>query len=54
MALYEMFASEFSKLKKQMEKLLENRFFRPSVSRWSVLILLVKKNDGSTRLCVDY
>lgn len=54
MALYEMFASELSELKKQMEELLENRFVRPSVSPWSVPILLVRKKDGSMRLCVDY
>ena len=37
-----------------MEELLEKHFIRPSVSPWGALVLLVKKKDGSMRLCVDY
>lgn len=54
MASYKMFASELSELKKQLEELLEKRFVRPSVSPWGTLVLLVKKNDGSMRLCIGY
>jgi len=37
-----------------LEELLEKHFIRPSVSPWGALVLLVKKKDGSMRLCVDY
>jgi len=51
---YRMSALELGELKKQLEKLLEKHFIRSSVSPWGALLLLVKKNDGSMRLCVDY
>ena len=54
MAPYRMSASELSELKKQLEELLEKNFIRPSVSPWGAPVLLVKKKDGSMRLCVDY
>ena len=53
-APYRMSALELCELKKQLEELLEKQFIRPSVSLWRALVLLVKKKDGSTRLCVDY
>jgi len=53
-APYRMSASELGELKKQLEELLEKQFIRPSVSPWGALVLLVKKKDGSMRLCVDY
>jgi len=51
---YRMCASELGELKKQLEELLEKQFIRPSVSSWGAPLLLVKKKDGSMRLCVDY
>src|ERR1051325_12117107 len=54
MAPYRMSASELSELKKQLEKLLEKKFIRPSVSPWGAPVLLVKKKEGTMRLCVDY
>ncbi|MCI11448.1 RNA-directed DNA polymerase (Reverse transcriptase) [Trifolium medium] len=54
MAPYRMSASELKELKKQLEDLLEKKFIRPSVSPWGAPVLLVKKKDGSMRLCVDY
>jgi len=45
---------ELGELKKQLEELIEKQFIRPSVSPWGAPVLLVKKKDGSRRLCVDY
>jgi len=53
-APYGMAASELGELKKLLEELLEKQFIRPSVSPWGAPMLLVKKKDGSMRLCVDY
>jgi len=53
-APYQMSASELGELKKQLEELLEKQFIRPSFSPWGAAVLLVKKKDGSMRLCVDY
>src|ERR1051325_10411682 len=54
MAPYKMSASELTELKKQLEDLLEKKFIRPSVSPWGAPVFLVKKKEGSMRLCVDY
>jgi len=54
MAPYRMSASELAELKKQLEDLLDKKFVRSSVSPWGAPVLLVKKKDGSMRLCIDY
>ncbi|GAU28867.1 hypothetical protein TSUD_293190 [Trifolium subterraneum] len=54
MAPYRMSTSELNELKKQLEELLEKQFIRPSVSPWGAPVLLVKKKEGSMRLCIDY
>jgi len=54
MAPYRMAMAELAELKKQIEELLEKQFIRPSASPWGAPVLLVKKKDGSSRLCVDY
>jgi len=54
MAPYKMAPVELAELKKQIEDLLEKKFIQPSASPWGAPILLVKKKDGSSRLCVDY
>jgi len=54
MAPYRMSASELAELKKQLEDFLDKKFVRPSVSPWGASVLLVKKKDGSMRLCIDY
>ena len=51
---YRMSPLEFSELKKQLEEMLEKGFIRPIVSPCGVQVLLVKKKDGSMRLCVDF
>lgn len=51
---YRMFSSDLSELKEQLEELLEKKFIWTSVLLWGVLMLLVKKEDGSMRLCIDY
>ncbi|XP_027905879.1 uncharacterized protein LOC114165458 [Vigna unguiculata] len=51
---YRMAPAELVELKKQIEELLEKQFIRPNVSPWGAPMLLVKKKDNSSRLCVDY
>jgi len=46
--------AELDELKKQLEDLLEKQFIQPSVSPWEAPVLLVKKKDGSSHLCIDY
>jgi len=53
-APYRMAPTELVELKKQIEGLLEKQFLRPSASPWGAPVLLVKKKDGGSRLCVDY
>ena len=54
MTPYKMAPAELTELKKQIEDLLEKKFIRPSASPWGAPVLLVKKKDESSRLCVDY
>jgi len=54
MAPYRMAPVELVELKKQIEDLLGKQFIWPSTSPWGAPVLLVKKKDGSSRLCVDY
>jgi len=53
-APYRMAPANLTELKKQIEDLLGKKFIRPSASPWGAPVLLVKKKDGSSRLCVDY
>ncbi|XP_070005741.1 uncharacterized protein [Nicotiana sylvestris] len=45
---------ELKELKKHLGELLAKGFVRPSVSPWGVLVLFVKKKDGTMRMCIDY
>jgi hypothetical protein len=51
---YRMDVKDLVELKKQIEKLLEKGFIRPSSSPWGAPVLFVSKKDGSRRMCVDY
>ena len=53
-APYRMSPIELAELKKQLEELLDKQFIRTSVPSWGAPLLLVKKKDGTMRLCVDY
>ena len=53
-APYRMAPLELKELKVQMENLVSKGFVRPSTSPWGALVLFVKKNDISLRLCIDY
>ncbi|GJT62864.1 putative reverse transcriptase domain-containing protein [Tanacetum coccineum] len=41
-------------LSEQLQELSDKGFIRPSSSPWGALVLFVKKNDGSFRMCIDY
>ena len=49
-----MSATELDTLCKYIEDKQQQGWIRPSTSPAGVLILFVKKPDGSLRLCVDY
>ena len=51
---YRMSPVELRELKAQLEELLSKGFIRPSISPWGAPILLMRKKDGSLRLCIDY
>ena len=53
-ASHRMTLMELKELKIQRHELLDKGFIRPNVSPWEALVLFVKKNDGSMRLCIDY
>ncbi|GFS80006.1 retrovirus-related Pol polyprotein from transposon 412 [Trichonephila clavipes] len=46
--------SENQDVNKQIDEWLEQGIVRPSSSEYASPIVLVKKKDGTTRLCVDY
>ena len=51
---YRMAPKELAEMKKQLEKLLEKGFIRPSSSPWGCPAIFVKKKDGTLWMCVDY
>ena len=51
---YRLSVNEASEVEKQIADLVQRGFIRPSTSPWAAPILLVKKKDGSMRMCIDY
>jgi hypothetical protein len=51
---YRMSSDELDELKKQLKKLLEQGFVRPSASPWGSPVLFVEKKDDTKRMCIDY
>ncbi|KAJ9526673.1 hypothetical protein QJQ45_017555 [Haematococcus lacustris] len=52
--IYNVSSSELAELKQQIGELLDKGFIRPSTSPYASGVLLVRKKDGSFRMCIDY
>ena len=46
--------AELKELKLQLKDLIDKGFIQPSISPWGVLLLFVKKKNGTPRMCIDY
>jgi len=46
--------SERDKLKKEIEKIMEEKIIRRSTSAYASPVVVVRKKDGSLRICIDY
>eukprot|EP00253_Pinus_taeda_P031631 PITA_31631 len=53
-APYRMSVPKLTKLKMQLQELLDKKYIRPSVSPRGAPILFVRKKDGTLRMCIDY
>jgi hypothetical protein len=51
---YRVSQKERDVIQAQVQEMLEHDILRPSKSRWSSPVVLVKKKDNSYRFCVDY
>lgn len=49
-----MSSTELQETKEQINKLIEQRFVRPSASSWALPVLFVSKKDGGLGFSVDY
>ena len=52
--LYQLAAAEMTELKEHMEDSSDMDFIRPSTSPWGASLLIVKREDWSFRICIDY
>nr|CAE04051.2 OSJNBb0062B06.9 [Oryza sativa Japonica Group] len=50
----ELTTNELAEVKRQIEELESKGYVRPSSSPWGAPVLLVKKEDGSERMVIDY
>ena len=46
--------AHLEEIDRQVDELLQNGFIEPAASPWASNVVLVRKKDGSFRLCVDY
>ncbi|GKE67067.1 putative reverse transcriptase domain-containing protein [Tanacetum coccineum] len=53
-APYRLAPSEMKGLSEQLKELSDKGFIRPNSLPWGAPILVVKKKDGSFRMCIDY
>ncbi|GBG80057.1 hypothetical protein CBR_g30423 [Chara braunii] len=53
-AVYRMSARELEELRKQLDKLLEKGWIRPSSFPFGAPVLFVPKKEGELRMCIDY
>nr|GEV61449.1 putative reverse transcriptase domain-containing protein [Tanacetum cinerariifolium] len=53
-SLYRLAPSELEELSGQLKEFQDKSFIRPSLSPWGVLVLFVKKKDGSFRTFINY
>jgi hypothetical protein len=51
---YRVSGPELVELKKQIDKLLEKGYIKPSTSPWAAPVLFVEKKDVTKRMCIDY
>nr|GFC62461.1 putative reverse transcriptase domain-containing protein [Tanacetum cinerariifolium] len=53
-APYRLAPLEIKELSEQLKELSDKGFIRPISSPWGILVLFVKRKDGSFRMCINY
>ena len=53
-SLYRMTTTTLKELKLQLKKLLDKGFIQPTMFPCGAPVFLVKKKDGTLRMCIDY
>ena len=52
--IYRMLQNELEELCAQLKELVESRYIQQSRSPYVMLVIFVKKKDGSIHICIDY